>query len=161
MNILEEAIEFEYKGHEFYKEKAALAKDPGVRNILENLAQDELDHATLLEQIRDGVLDNLTLSSSMTRVKDILKSAAMNDIDFLSNEVGLLEVLHAALQFEERARNHYQNEAVRQFDPKAQEILALLVKEEDKHYKLIAGLIKYLDSPKNILETQEFNFYDD
>jgi len=161
MDILDKAIEFEYKGHEFFKEKAAQAKTPAVKQILENLAQDEIEHAKFLEGLKSGETRTFNPSTSMRNIKSILEESKVNEINFLEDEPDVLEVLNAALELEARAANLYSKEALATQDPEIQDLLKQLEFEENSHHALIQNLIKYLDGPFNLLETQEFQRYDD
>jgi len=160
MDIIEQAIDFEYNGHKFYTEQAALAKTTAVRDILKNLASDELEHAEFLEFLQKNQVDEFKPSDSMHKIKDIIKESIITDPKFLSKDLAVLDVLKAALELEDKARKHYSDEALSTLDEKSQKLLSLLALEEEKHYNLIANLIKFIDEPGNLLETQEFSHYD-
>jgi len=161
MDILDKAIEFELEGNKFYLENAAMAKTKAVKSILQNLAQDELEHAEFLKFLKNNQVDDFKPSKTLGKVKDILKESSLNDPDFLKKDADVIEVLHKALAIEEKARQHYTDEAISTLDEKSQKLLKLLALEEEKHYKLIDNLIKFLDNPGNLLESQEFSFYDE
>ncbi len=161
MDILDQAIDFEMNGHKYYTEHAAAAQNPAVKTILENLADDELKHAEVLREIKSGAAKEFPPTQSMHRIRDVIKESSLNDVNWLKDEVGILEVLETALDFEEKAKNRYREEAIKAEHPDSVEILTLLAEEEDKHYVLIKNLIEFIDNPQNILESQEFQFYDD
>lgn len=161
MDILDKAIEFELEGNKFYLENAAKAKSKAVKRILENLAQDELEHAEFLRFMKNNQADDFKPSKTLGKVKEILEESRLSEPDFLVQDTDVLEVLKEALIIEDKARQHYTDEAIATLDEKSQKLLKLMALEEEKHYKLIDNLIKYLDNPGNLLESQEFSFYDD
>ena len=160
MDIIEQAIAFELEGHKFYLKKTEAAKDSAVKAILTNLADDELKHAQFLRELKAGTAKTFAPTNSMHTIREILKKTAVNNLNFLSDEIGIRDVCNAALDLEERAMNHYSAEAIQTQNPETQELLKLLAKEEEKHYHLIQDLIDFIDNPKAILETQEFQWYD-
>ena len=161
MDILDQAIDFELNGHKYYMEHAEQAKNPAVKTILENLADDELKHAEILRKIKAGAAKEFPPTRSMHRIRDVIKESSLNDVNWLKDEVGILDVLQTALEFEENAKNRYREEALQADHLESVEILNKLAAEEDKHYFLIKKLIEFIDNPQNILETQEFQFYDE
>jgi rubrerythrin len=160
MSILDQAIEFEKKGRLFYMEKAAKAQNPAIRNILINLAEDEEKHAEFLQQIKDGVAKEFVPSNSMKNIRKILEESVLANENFLSEETLIQDVLAAAIDLEKRAVAHYTKEAIAAESEETQALLLELAKEEEKHDHLLTNLLKYIDQPKNILETQEFQHYD-
>lgn len=160
MSILDQAIEFEKNGRAFYLEKAALAQNPAVKNILISLADDERQHAEFLQKLKDGTATTFTPSESMKNIKRILEESTLAGDNFLSEEALIQDVLKAAIELEQRAAAHYTEEAIAAESPETQGLLRELAKEEEKHEALLVNLLKYLDNPKNILETQEFQHYD-
>jgi len=161
MDILDQAIDFEYRGNKFYAEHAAKATHPAVKAILSDLAADELRHADFLKQIKAGAAREFKPTQSFHHIRDVIQQTVMNNLNFLSDEVGIQDVLIAALAFEDKARRHYESEAFKVYDAEVQGLLKRLAREEQRHYNLIDSLLKFIDNPKNILETQEFQHYDE
>ncbi len=159
MSILDQAIQFEYEGHKFFSEKAAQAQNPGVKQILTNLAEDELEHAEYLKGLKSGLRDELKPSDAMKNIKKILEESTLTNARFLAEEVGIMDVLNAALELEERAHQHYTAEALAELDDNTRKLLEKLAIVEEGHHKLIQSLIDFLDNPQSILETQEFQMY--
>lgn len=161
MDILDQAIEFEFKGHKFFSEAAAKAKNEGVKAILEHLANDELQHAEFLKLLKSGARKEFTPSKNMPKIKTIIEESSLNNESFLSQEANIKEVLQAALDLEKQAHDHYTEEALQALDSETRHLLRMLAKEEEHHHKLIEGLLTYLDNPRDILETPEFQFYEE
>jgi len=161
MDILDQAILFEYEGHKFYSEQAAKAKNAGVRGILENLAKDELDHAAFLESLKAGARREFPPSPTMSNIRKIIETHSVKKESFLAEDADLLETLKTALEFEDRARKHFEDEALTSVDGETATLLKLLAREEEKHFHLINNLIRFIDNPGSLLETQEFQRYHD
>ncbi len=159
MDILDQAIEFEYQGLAFFKKSAEKAENPAVKEIFMNLAKDEQQHAAFLETLKKGSTLEYKASESMKNIKGIIKEACIKDDHFLSKEAGILDTLKAALDFEDRTRNHFLEESMKTADANLKHLLTMLAKEEEMHHKLIENLIKFYETPQDILETQEFQSY--
>ncbi len=160
MDILEQAIEFEYSGHKLYFENAQKAKNPAVKFILNSLAEDELVHAEFLKNLKDGQAKEFKPSESMPKILDIIKSSSLQDANFLSEDSNVLAVLEQALRIEDEARSHYSGEATKELDARTRQLLEKLAREEEQHYTLISNLIRHLNNPQAILETPEFQYYE-
>ena len=161
MDILDQAIEFEYMGQKFYKEKAEAAQHQGVKTILMGLAEDEFNHAKFLEGMKAGTAKEFPASATMPKVKNVIETSGLSDPRFMANEPGLIDVLNEALKIEERAKAHYTQEALATQSEENRKLLEQIAKEEQRHYDLISSLIKYIDAPKNILEDPEFTYYEE
>jgi|GEM_PF-3876742 len=158
MDILDQAIEFEYLGHKMYSEYAAGAKNTAVRNIFEGLAGDELLHVEYIKSLKNKNKMDFKPTATMHRIKEIISETA--DESFLSREAGIKDILKKALELEKKAQIHYEKELQNATDPEQKRILEIMAKEEARHYELINSLIKYLDSPQTILENPEFHWYE-
>ena len=161
MDILDHAIELENNGRKFYLESASLAKTPAVRAILESLAEDEVGHARFLIELKSNATVPYAPSASFSKIEGILKESKLSTPEGLAETDDVREVIQKAIDFEDKARLHYDNEAFITLRPEARETLRLLAREEERHHQLLCGLLKYLDTPENLLETQEFHWRND
>ncbi len=161
MDILDQAIEFEYLGHKMYTDFAAAAKSEAAKNIFEGLAADELTHVDYIRSLKEGSTEDPKPTETMYRIKQILIDASKTNEKFLAEETDIQAVLDKALDFELKSKLHYERELEKAVETGQKKILSLMVKEEDRHHDLIKSLITYLDSPKTILETSEFHWYED
>jgi len=158
MDILDQAIEFEYLAHKMYSEYAAGAKSQAVKNIFAGLAEDELVHVQYIKALKESSNMDIKPTATMHRIKEII--AAADDSGFLAKEAGINEVLKRALEFEKKAQLHYEKELAGASSPEQKRILEIMAKEEARHYDLINSLMKYLESPQAILESQEFHWHE-
>ena len=161
MDILDHAIDLETKGRKFYLDSAAIAKTPAVKAILESLAEDEVGHARFLVELKNNAAAPYTPSLSFSKIEGILRESKLNSPETLAETDDVRDVIKMAIDFEDKARLHYDNEAFITLRPEARETLRLLAREEERHHQLLSGLLKYLDNPENLLETQEFHWRND
>lgn len=158
MNILDEAIELENKGRQFYLEGAAKTTNPTVRSLLESLAADEVAHAAFLRGLKRNVKSPFTPSPHFAEIRHLLKNSDLRSPDFTAQLDDVRDVLKAAIDFEDKARLHYDSEAFFAEIPEARDTLHLLAREEDRHHALLEGLLMYLDNPGTTLDSPEFQW---
>ena len=163
MNIYDYAIQMEKDGESYYRELSEKSNAEGLRFILTLLAEEEVTHYTILEQMRDAHPD----AKLSEKEKDVLKSAKnifvemqekMDEINFNLPQV---EFYKKALQAEEKSIDYYleMSEKVESETHKA--IFVELAKEEKKHKFLVEYLIDFVSRPVTWLEDAEFNHLDE
>ncbi len=160
MDLIDQAIAFEKEGHQFFMDHAARVSNPTVKFILESLAEDELKHIEYLEKLRDGSLKEYQASPGMKNIKNALEKAVKQNPHFLADDPSIRSVLESAMAVEQNAKEQYTKEALAQQSPENREFLEKIAKEEDRHYWLLKNLLDFYENPKNILEDQEFQYYE-
>ena len=160
MDLIQQAIKFELEGHKFFKDHAARVKNPTVKFILESLAEDELKHIDYLERLREGTLKEYKPSEGMKNIKQALEKAVKENPNFLKDDPSIRAVLESAMAVEQNAKEQYTREALAAQSPENRVFLEKIAKEEERHFWLLKNLLDFYESPKNILEDQEFHYYE-
>jgi rubrerythrin len=128
--ILEMAIRMEQRGHEFYEKAAQLVQMPGAKELLEELARDEVDHVRLFEGLQ-GRDDYEALAKGEIppdlRLSDYLVSAP------LTPESTPQDVLIHAMRFEQSAIDLYSAWASLYAGTDLEVLIEGLVAEERRH----------------------------
>ncbi len=138
-DTLKKAIKAEILAREFYLAVSKKVKNPLVRRRLLTLADDELEHRT--------VLSRLYWAQTGTEVGDIEFEAGefeMPDIDGMS----MTEVITFAMEKEKEAVKNYTRMAEEEDDARSKSFLEYLVDFEQGHYDLLeAELAKIKGTP--------------
>lgn len=163
MNIYDYAIQMEKDGEAYYRELGAKSKHDGLLYIFTLLADEEVSHYTILEEMR-AANPNLTLSD---KEKDVLKNAKnifvnmkenIADVDF---NLPQADFYRKALSAEEKSIEYYleMSEKVESDEHKA--VFKKLASEEKKHKFLMENLVNFVSQPMLWLEDAEFNHLDE
>lgn len=121
---LEDAIKREDVAYDYFTKLQAMVKDPGTKKLLEELAEEELQHKAEMQKLLDtGDVSGVDLSCSCAYrdlgLQDTLANKAIDE------NVTVQDVLAIAIKAEDSARLFYEGLA-EQF--KGQEVEKLFVK---------------------------------
>lgn len=147
---LDQALELENRGHDFYTRAARAAVGRPVRDFFQYLADQELAHLIIIK----GLFDRLDDDSRWTSANDQPPPASLFSELFskltdskLPPETGLLEAIDQGIAFETEARDIY----ARQLDQAGSEgelkFLRLMVGEENEHRRILSDLKLYYRDP--------------
>jgi rubrerythrin len=165
--VLQQAMENERKGREFYLQAAEKARSPRGKATLAGLADDEADHQRLLE----SEYRSLTSSGQWLEAASLIqkgmgeaplaplfpKGGPRPKVDDTSDDI---EALKFALAIEERAFMLYQSAARETSDPHGRAVYDFLTGEENRHYRLIHETLDYLTHPETWFDTEEKPFFE-
>ncbi len=128
--ILEAAIRMEQRGHEFYTRAAQMVTMPGAKELLEELAADEVDHVKLFQSLESRE-DYEALAKGEVppdlRLSDFLVSAP------LGPESTPQDVLIHAIRLEQSAIDLYSAWASLYAGTELEPLIEGLVAEERRH----------------------------
>ena len=126
-DILDFAIDNEQHAIDFYRELAAKATKPEVRDLFEEYATEEVGHKTKLEAVKAGK----KLNSLAEKVIDLKLSEYLVDVEPTSN-LDYQSALIIAMKREKAAFRLYSKLAAR-LDGELRELFLRLAQEEAKH----------------------------
>ncbi len=127
--LIDFAIEQEHAAYAFYKEASEKVTNPGVKQLFEELAQDENGHANLLEMYRNN---NAVGELFKNKVVDY-KIAETQDMPPLSTNMKPAEAIAIAMKREQAAAELYHSLANNAIDKKIKEALERLANMELGH----------------------------
>jgi len=141
MDILVYAMKMELDGEEYYKKQAGLNRENGLYKVLMKLADDERDHARILEDKSRGLSyrSNTSVMSSVKNVFDDLK-----DFKGDSKYSGYADIYKEALDMEKQSIELYKKLSGESEHDK--DLFDFLIAEEEEHYKVIEEIIKVIES---------------
>lgn len=157
MNIFEFAMKLEKDGREYYLEHAEKEVNPTLKEILLELADDELGHFETFKALHEG-LPAQEIEASISNVP----TSAKNLFENLKLEAGFTAsadtraVWQHALEVEKKAEDFYRQKIAEVSDPKQKEILCKIAEEEHRHWRVINNVCEFLDHPERYIEDAEW-----
>ncbi len=163
MDIFEFAMKMEQDGQAFYEKMAAQAANAALKNILQDLAQDEVKHYNIFKRFRDGdfsaAADMQSSSKVFQRAKNVFESIAAKK-DFKEFPADVVSAWKKAQEIEKKSEDFYREKAASAENEKARKTIMLIADEEHKHWALIENVLQFLERPKQWLEDAEWNNLD-
>lgn len=154
MNVLEYAIKMELEGEKFYSGQAA--RGCALAPVFVLLAQEEAEHANVLRKLADGLpIDAGDVKSSVGGVFSGMKSFAVETKDAPEQ----LDLYRMALGKEKESIDLYRKLAD-DMDG-ARDVFAILVAQEQEHYRVFEEIVELLSRPKEWVESAEFGVRED
>jgi rubrerythrin len=154
MDIFEYAMQMEKDGESYYRKLAGQTEDKGLKNIFTSLAEDEVKHFKVIEQMKIQE-PQLAGTSVLTDAKNIF--VQMNEsgqtFDFDAKQTDLYR---KAQDIERKSQQFYQEKAKEVEKEYQKNIFMKLADEEKKHYFLLENIIQFVSRPETWLENAEF-----
>jgi rubrerythrin len=158
MNVFDFCMQMETDGRTYYLDHAGKTNLPALKNILLNLADDELKHYNLFKALRDGVraeYKEAEQTEILSNTRNVFQKLRDEDADhqFAKDAHTAWE---KARDVEEQSEEFYRAEALKCSDPNQKKILNAIADEEHKHWVALQHVIEFLDRPKAWLEDAEW-----
>jgi len=155
MDVLEYAMQVEKEGEAHYRELAERSNNPGMKKILTELADSEVEHYNVFKAITENTEIPGFDEGILPNVKDIFSNMTVeNTLDIDTSEIDLFR----KVQFhEKKSQEFYRQTAEEVNDPALKEMLLKIAAEEGKHYQVLGGLIDFLARPTQWLENAEWS----
>ena len=161
MNIYEFAKQMEKDGENYYRELGAKAQHDGVKIIFDLLANEEVKHFNILDQLSKNIENaELVDTTILNDAKNIfiemkeggqIPESSITEADLYKKAV---EIEEKSVQFYEEKANEVENEAHKQ-------ILKRMAEEEKKHKFLMLSLVEFITRPQTWVENAEFHKLDE
>lgn len=178
--VLRRAMENEREGYRFYLEAAERSADPAGQGTFRSLARDEEKHLALLlvehnslsagqgwiapeealaHQIEVDITKPLFPGEKLAPQEGSPFEApwAAYDVEGLAGDLAVLEF---GMNMEEQFYKMYEKAASETEDPLGREAYQFLMKEENRHYKLLQEAYDYLDDNKHWWDAWELPFFE-
>ncbi|MGD0828635.1 MAG: ferritin family protein [Desulfobaccales bacterium] len=154
LQALKEAVQMELDGRQFYLEAARKVQNPGVRQILEYLAESEKYHIEKLNEIYRNLEKDPAWTESMAAFSpprhepDICVLAmAQSDQDTRSEDD--LQALRTGIQMEDCSIDYYTKLARESKNPLGRRFFMSVAHEERGHYLTLMDMHNYLTMPED------------
>ena len=161
MNIYEYAMKMEKDGENYYRELARNADNEGVRNILNMLADEEVKHFHVLQQMRNND-DHVELADSdvLANAKNIFMQMREGEGALVADEVQAR--LYRSVEATESKSYNFYLEKSEEAENEAEKVLLLkLAAEEKQHMFLMGNIADFVSRPETWIEDAEYNHLDE
>jgi rubrerythrin len=158
MDIYEYAMQMEKDGEAFYRELASKTSNAGLKKILVMLADAEVKHYKLFENMKRNDKVHMTDTAILKDVKNIF--VQMREEKQFDVEVDQAELYRKAQAIEKKTRDFYLDKAGT-VDPSQKEIFLKIADEERRHFIIIESLINFVNQPDIWLEDPEWYHLED
>jgi rubrerythrin len=146
-----------------YVKFAKVVKDPKAKNVLINLADDEVGHLTKLEKHLMNIIRKqpwlLPKADEIDAVAAVFATSAYQDKEIREEDlvdVDEVKILSLAVDREIIANKYYLGLAEKADDPEAKEMFLSLAKEEEMHMKILQAEIDSIGQSGFWFDMQEF-----
>lgn len=163
MNVFDYCMQMETDGRTYYMDHAAKVTIPALKNILLNLADDELKHYNLFKALRDGAraeYKDAEQTKILGNTKNLFQRLREDEAD-ATFPPDVRSVWKKAQDVEKKSEDYYRAEAAKLSDPNQKTILNKIADEEHKHWVALQHVIEFLDRPSSFLENAEWNALED
>ena len=154
--IWEKAKDIETKGRDFYIELAGKSSREEVASIFKVLADEEQKHYDLFDSLEKQLeVGELPKSTSISDAKEAF--ARLASAFKTEDPVEDAESTYAKALELERTSVEYYNSILEQLDDgKQKEAVKTIIGEEQRHERIVEGLMEFVRRPKEWLEDAEF-----
>jgi len=161
MNIYKYAMKMEKDSENYYSELANQTGDVGLRNILKMLADDEVKHYNIIEQMmKNDVNVELAETDILKNAKNIFIKIKGKNLVF-DFDLPQVDFYRKAQKFEEKSYKFYMEMSDKVEIESQRTIFLKLAGEEKKHMYLLENLVEFVSRPETWIENAEFNHLDD
>lgn len=155
MNSLEFAIRMELDGEKYYKEQAEINSNNGLSAVFLILANDEENHARILQDMFNQLAYELPDNNTLNKSKNIFK-----EIGNFENKTWELpkqvDLYREALVKEKESIELYSKLLGLATDEHEKECFKYLINQEEEHYAILEELILLVSHPEEWVESAEF-----
>lgn len=159
MELFDFAIQMEKDGEAYYRQLSHRTANTGLRTILTMLADEEVKHQQLFEQLKQSK-GGLQTSQVLTRTKNIFVQMKESG-EVISDETSHIELYQKAQDLEKQAQEFYLEKSKESSNDNVRDVLIMLAKEEQVHYFILENIINFLSRPQTWLEDAEFSNLDE
>jgi rubrerythrin len=152
MDILVYAIKMELDGESYYKEQAKLNRGNQLYKIFMYLAEEESEHARILEEKSKGL--SYKKSAAVTvHGQNVFTNLKDQKVD-INNVEAQVNAYKLALEKEKESIDLYKKLMCESAE--SADLYKFLISQEEEHYALIEEIIKFLNRPNERVESAEF-----
>jgi rubrerythrin len=161
MNIYKYAMKMEKDGENYYRELANKTEDIGLQNILKMLADEEVRHYSIIEQMmKSKASAELAETGILKKVKNIFIKIKGKNLIF-NFDLPQINFYRKAREIEEKSYKFYIEMSDKVEIESQRKVFLKLAGEEKKHMFLLENLVEFVSRPETWIENAEFNHLDD
>jgi rubrerythrin len=161
MDIFDFAMQMEKDGQAYYEKLADQSENSVLRQILLNLALDEVKHYNIFKRFKEG---DMSASKEMETVGTKVIENAKNIFQEMSKEpfpgafsADVRAAWVEAQKIEKKSEDFYREKAGEVETESMKNTILKIADEEHRHWVLIDNVLQFLDRPRQWLEDAEWN----
>jgi len=160
MNVYDFAMKMELDGKTYYKKLAEKTQLAGLKNIFEQMAEDEQKHYDTFEALKAKTPTSMQDSTAIDRAKNVFEKllAEKPAVSQLKDD---LDGYTQAMKMEAESFRFYEDAAAKESDAKARETLLRIAAEEHKHFSILQNVFDFVNAPNQFLAWGEFSNLDE
>lgn len=154
MDIYDYAMQMERDGEDLYRDLADKTVNKGLRSILTMLADAEVKHYKLFQNMKRN--DKVTMADTtiLNDVKNVF--VKMKQEKSFEVDVSQIELYKKAQGLEKLTRDFYLDKAGEVEDKFQAGIFLKIADEEKRHYFVLESIINFVNRPASWLENSEW-----
>jgi len=160
MNALEFAIKMEKDGESYYRKQAELNQKNSLNAVCLILAEDEMNHAIILNSKMNGMQYDL-ISTDIYSVMENIFSDVENFKREFKETTSQLEFYQMAMQKEKQSIILYKDLLSKASNEEEKLIFEFLILQEKEHFNVLEELIVLIRRPDEWVESAEFGIRDE
>ncbi len=160
MDIFELALEKEQFSEKYYRQLAGKTSNKGLKNILNMLADEEVKHYKVVQQMQKKPPKKITDTPVLKNAKKVFEKLreTTRNYTFDGNE---LQLYKKARDIEQESEKFYLEKADQADNPDQKEVFKKLADQEHKHLIILENICDFIAKPQSFLENAEFHHIDD
>jgi rubrerythrin len=165
LKALQDAIQMEIEGRQFYLEAAKQVKSPGVREIMEYLAESEKYHIEKFKEIYQDLGQDPGWTETMAAFAPPQHEPFVCVVAMTKDKQGAggkddLEALKTGIRMEECSIDYYTKLARETNNPLARRFFMSVAHEERGHYLTLMDMHNYLTLPEDWFYVKQMSMVD-
>lgn len=161
MDIYQFAMKMEKDGENYYRELSRSTNHEGLRHILTFLANEEVKHYKVVEQLSKKVENpSMAEETIFENVKNIFIKMKETEQDF-HFDASEADLYRKAQKIEKESREFYLERANEVEGEPQKQLLLRLAEEEKKHEFLMENLVEFITRPETWIENAEWYHLDE
>jgi rubrerythrin len=154
MDIYDYAMQVERDGEDLYRYLAGRVVNQGLRTILLMLADAEVRHYKLFQNMKNNDKVSMVDTSILNDVKNIFLK--MKEEKSFEVDVSHIELYRKAQKIEKMTQDFYEEKAGEVKDKAQAGIFLKIAQEEKRHYFILENIINFVNKPGTWLENPEW-----
>ncbi len=154
MDIYDYAMQMEKDGEDLYRDLASKTVNKGLRSILTMLADAEVKHHKLFQNMKRNDKVTMADTSILNDVKNVF--IKMKQEESFEVDVSQIELYRKAQGIEKLTQAFYLDKAGEVEDKSQTGIFLRIANEEKRHYFILESIINFVNRPASWLEDAEW-----
>jgi rubrerythrin len=160
MDIFEFAMQKEKFSENYYRELAGKTSNKGLKNILNMLADEEMKHYKVVQQMRTNTPNKITNTPVLKKAKKVFQNLRESTETFNFN-ISELQLYEKAKDIEMESKKFYLEKADQVKDTHQKEIFRKLADQEQQHFIILENICDFIAKSQSFLENAEFHHMED